>query len=153
MFRTLDDHRAERGAFVRQLLETTGIQPTHGPDDGPYMWNAPHPPTLTCHPDPSCSYTLSPNDSDGKPNTPPRNSQQTDHHRPQTVRQPTIKQPERGGTTMDNVTSLWALDVPSEDPVSLNDFARADIYTVRQAAARLGIGAGLRANQGWRDPS
>jgi excisionase family DNA binding protein len=44
---------------------------------------------------------------------------------------------------MDNVTSLWALDLPPEDPVSLNDFARTDIYTVRQAAARLGIGAGL----------
>jgi excisionase family DNA binding protein len=44
---------------------------------------------------------------------------------------------------MDNVTSLWALDGPPEDPVSLNDFARADIYTVRQAAARLGIGTGL----------
>jgi hypothetical protein len=36
--KTLDDHRAERGAFVRQLLEQTGIQPTHGPDDGPYRW-------------------------------------------------------------------------------------------------------------------
>jgi hypothetical protein len=41
--KTLDDHRAERGAFVRQLLETTGIQPTHGPDDGPYMWERPAP--------------------------------------------------------------------------------------------------------------
>lgn len=27
--------------------------------------------------------------------------------------------------------------------MSLNDFARTDIYTVRQIAARLGIGAGL----------
>ncbi|MGH4010336.1 MAG: helix-turn-helix domain-containing protein [Pseudonocardiaceae bacterium] len=44
---------------------------------------------------------------------------------------------------MDNVTPLWTRDVPPEDPVSLNDFARADIYTVRQVAARLGIGAGL----------
>jgi excisionase family DNA binding protein len=44
---------------------------------------------------------------------------------------------------MDNVTSLWAPDVPPEDPVSLNDFAHADIYTVRQAASRLGISAGL----------
>jgi len=32
------DHRAERTAFVRQLLEQAGIQPTHGPKDGPYLW-------------------------------------------------------------------------------------------------------------------
>jgi hypothetical protein len=36
--KTLDDHRAERGAFVRQLLEQAGIQPAHGPQDGPYLW-------------------------------------------------------------------------------------------------------------------
>ncbi|MGH3916385.1 MAG: replication initiator [Pseudonocardiaceae bacterium] len=36
--KTLDDHRAERGAFVRQLLAEVGIQPSHGPDDGPYLW-------------------------------------------------------------------------------------------------------------------
>jgi hypothetical protein len=36
--KTLDDHRAERGEFVRQLLEAAGIQPAHGPQDGPYMW-------------------------------------------------------------------------------------------------------------------
>ncbi len=30
-----------------------------------------------------------------------------------------------------------------EDPVSLNDFTHTDIYTVRQAAARLGISTGL----------
>ena len=41
--KTLDDHRAERGAFVRQLLETAGIQPTHGPGDGPYVWERPAP--------------------------------------------------------------------------------------------------------------
>jgi hypothetical protein len=41
--KTLDDHRAERGAFVRQLLETAGIQPAHGPDDGPYVWERPAP--------------------------------------------------------------------------------------------------------------
>ena len=44
---------------------------------------------------------------------------------------------------MENVTPLWALDVPPDDPVSLNDFVRADIYTVRHVATRLGIGAGL----------
>jgi hypothetical protein len=36
--KTLDDHRADRGEFVRQLLEAAGIQPIHGPDDGPYLW-------------------------------------------------------------------------------------------------------------------
>jgi hypothetical protein len=41
--KTLDDHRTERGAFVRQLLETAGIRPTHGPDDGPYVWERPAP--------------------------------------------------------------------------------------------------------------
>ncbi len=29
------------------------------------------------------------------------------------------------------------------DPISLNDFNAADIYTVRQVAARLGLGASL----------
>jgi hypothetical protein len=41
--KTLGDHRAERGAFVRQLLETAGIQPAHGPQDGPYRWERPAP--------------------------------------------------------------------------------------------------------------
>ena len=41
--KTLDDHRAERGAFVRQLLETAGIQPAYGPEDGPYRWERPAP--------------------------------------------------------------------------------------------------------------
>ena len=41
--KTLDDHRAERGAFVRQLLQTAGIQPAHGPRDGPYQWERPAP--------------------------------------------------------------------------------------------------------------
>ncbi len=41
--KTLDDHRAERGAFVRQLLEAVGIHPTHGPEDGPYVWERPAP--------------------------------------------------------------------------------------------------------------
>jgi len=36
--KTLDDHRAERDEFVRQLLEQAGIQPAHGPKDGPYLW-------------------------------------------------------------------------------------------------------------------
>ncbi len=41
--KTLDDHRAERGEFVRQLLQAAGIQPTHGPQDGPYQWERPAP--------------------------------------------------------------------------------------------------------------
>jgi hypothetical protein len=41
--KTLDDHRAERGEFVRQLLQSAGIQPSHGPQDGPYRWERPAP--------------------------------------------------------------------------------------------------------------
>jgi hypothetical protein len=41
--KTLDDHRAERGEFVRQLLQAAGIQPAHGPQDGPYRWERPAP--------------------------------------------------------------------------------------------------------------
>jgi hypothetical protein len=39
--KSLADHRAERGEFVRQLLEAAGIQPAHGPQDGPYRWERP----------------------------------------------------------------------------------------------------------------
>ncbi|MCA1836820.1 MAG: replication initiator protein, partial [Actinobacteria bacterium] len=41
--KTLDDHRAERGEFVRQLLEQAGIQPIHAVQDGPYQWERPAP--------------------------------------------------------------------------------------------------------------
>ena len=41
--KTLDDHRAERGEFVRQLLQAADIQPAHGPQDGPYRWERPAP--------------------------------------------------------------------------------------------------------------
>jgi hypothetical protein len=41
--KSLDDHRTERGEFVRQLLLEAGIQPTHGPQDGPYRWERPAP--------------------------------------------------------------------------------------------------------------
>jgi hypothetical protein len=34
----LDDHRAERAEFVRQLLDAAGIHPSHGLQDGPYRW-------------------------------------------------------------------------------------------------------------------
>jgi hypothetical protein len=36
--KTIDDHRAERGEFVRQLLEAAGIQPTHDHEDDSYIW-------------------------------------------------------------------------------------------------------------------
>jgi hypothetical protein len=36
--RRLDDHRAERAAFVRQLLDKAGIQPAHAVEDGPFLW-------------------------------------------------------------------------------------------------------------------
>ena len=39
--KTLEDHRVERSAFVRQLLEQAGIQPVNGPEDGPYLWERP----------------------------------------------------------------------------------------------------------------
>ncbi|HSZ30590.1 MAG TPA: replication initiator protein, partial [Pseudonocardiaceae bacterium] len=32
-----------RGEFVRQLLQQAGIQPAHGPEDGPYLWERPAP--------------------------------------------------------------------------------------------------------------
>jgi hypothetical protein len=41
--KNLDDHRAERGEFVRELLESAGIQPSYGPEDGPYLWERPGP--------------------------------------------------------------------------------------------------------------
>jgi hypothetical protein len=41
--KTLDDHRADRTAFVRQLLEQAGVQPAHGVQDGPYVWERPAP--------------------------------------------------------------------------------------------------------------
>jgi hypothetical protein len=41
--KTLDDHRAERGEFVRQLLQAAGIQPAHGVQDRPYRWERPAP--------------------------------------------------------------------------------------------------------------
>jgi hypothetical protein len=41
--KNLDDHRAERGQFIRELLESAGIQPSYGPQDGPYLWERPAP--------------------------------------------------------------------------------------------------------------
>jgi hypothetical protein len=50
--KTLDDHRAERGEFVRQLLEQAGIQPIHAVQDGPYRWErlAPNDPDIPARP-------------------------------------------------------------------------------------------------------
>jgi hypothetical protein len=36
--KALDEHRAERGEFVRQLLEQAGIQPAQSADEGRYLW-------------------------------------------------------------------------------------------------------------------
>jgi hypothetical protein len=41
--KALDDHRTERGEFVRQLLQRAGIQPSHGLQGGPYQWERPAP--------------------------------------------------------------------------------------------------------------
>jgi hypothetical protein len=41
--KSLDDHRADRGEFVRQLLEQVGIHPAYGVQDGPYRWERPAP--------------------------------------------------------------------------------------------------------------
>jgi hypothetical protein len=50
--KSLDDHRAERGEFVRQLLQAAGIQPVHAVQDGPYRWErlAPHDPDIPPRP-------------------------------------------------------------------------------------------------------
>jgi len=50
--KSLDDHRAERGAFVRQLLQAAGIQPAHAVQDGPYQWErlAPNDPDIPPRP-------------------------------------------------------------------------------------------------------
>jgi hypothetical protein len=41
--KTLDDHRAERAAFVRQLLDRAGVRPGYAVDDGPYEWERTRP--------------------------------------------------------------------------------------------------------------
>ena len=70
--------------------------PPTAPETAPTCGNAPHPPTPTSHPDPSYSYRPSPNDSDGKPNTPPPNSPRTIPHPTKTVRQLNQKPREQG---------------------------------------------------------
>jgi hypothetical protein len=93
--KTLDDHRAERGEFVRQLLERTGIQPPTAPKTDPTCGNAPHPPTPTSHPGRCSCYRQSQSASDGKPSTPLRSSLPVIRHSA-TVRQLVIKLRERG---------------------------------------------------------
>ena len=36
--KSLSDHRAERTAFVRQLLDRAGVKPAYAVDDGPFTW-------------------------------------------------------------------------------------------------------------------
>jgi hypothetical protein len=50
--KNLDDHRADRAEFVRQLLDAVGIQPSHGVQDGPYRWERPAPNDLDIPPRP-----------------------------------------------------------------------------------------------------
>lgn len=41
--KSLSDHRAERTAFVRQLLDRAGVQPAYAIDDGPFTWETTKP--------------------------------------------------------------------------------------------------------------
>lgn len=41
--KSLTDHRAERTAFVRQLLDRAGVQPAYAVDDGPFTWETTKP--------------------------------------------------------------------------------------------------------------
>ena len=41
--KTLDDHHAERTAFVRQLLIKAGVRPGYAVDDGPFAWEKTRP--------------------------------------------------------------------------------------------------------------
>ncbi len=41
--KSLSDHRAERTAFVRQLLDRAGVQPAYAVDDGPFEWETTKP--------------------------------------------------------------------------------------------------------------
>ncbi|MFC4461207.1 replication initiator [Pseudonocardia nematodicida] len=41
--KSLSDHRAERTAFVRQLLDRAGVQPAYAVDDGPFAWETTKP--------------------------------------------------------------------------------------------------------------
>ena len=41
--KSLADHRAERAAFVRQLLDRAGVRPGYAVDDGPFEWERTRP--------------------------------------------------------------------------------------------------------------
>jgi hypothetical protein len=41
--KSLSDHRAERTAFVRQLLDKAGIQPSYAVEVGPFLWEPTRP--------------------------------------------------------------------------------------------------------------
>ena len=41
--KSLSDHRAERTAFVRQLLDRAGVAPAYAVDDGPFEWETTKP--------------------------------------------------------------------------------------------------------------
>ncbi|MEK6437557.1 replication initiator [Pseudonocardia sp. T1-2H] len=70
--KSLKDHRAERAAFVRQLLDKAGVRPGYAVDDGPFEWERTRAGTATSPPGRSCSCTRSTNDSTGGPTTTPQ---------------------------------------------------------------------------------
>jgi hypothetical protein len=131
--KTLDDHRADRAEFVRQLLEAVGIQPSHGPQDGPYRWERTAPADPDVPPRPvlllhavaerhrwKAEYTAAQLATNGPP--PTQSYSVTGDQAAWAQRR----------TAMDNGTALWDLDVLPEDPASFDNFLRADIYTVRR---------------------
>jgi predicted DNA-binding transcriptional regulator AlpA len=96
------------GPSVEHLFGNSSKPPAFNPPTAPKTGhtsgNAPHPPTPTYHPGPFYSCAQSPNDSDGKPNTPPRNSLRITKHTT-TVRQQAMKRPEE--TVMEKDERLW----------------------------------------------
>jgi hypothetical protein len=70
------------------------------PDDGPINGKDPHRLTRTSHLDPCRCCGPRPSDSDGRPNTPPRNWPVAAHHRVGVVRQLMIKPCDVGRVTL-----------------------------------------------------
>jgi hypothetical protein len=94
--KTLDDHRAERAAFVRQLLDQAGITPVQVAEDGLFLRErtAPTDPDVPARP--VLLLLAIARGGNGQPNTAQPSSQPapTHHQHPTTVRQLAIKPPE-----------------------------------------------------------
>ncbi|GEL20574.1 replication initiator [Pseudonocardia asaccharolytica] len=117
--KSLDDHKAERAVFVRQLLERTGVRPAFAVDDGPFIRE----PTRPGDPDRPPPLTLLlqaiSQRSDGAPTTTPRSSSQaTATHPTTTVRQLAITtRYRRGGDEPMKVSDrLWSVEDVSKVP-------------------------------------